>query len=256
MTVLGRKEMSVQSLCEKHGFPNGFALMDGTLLGLVFCSTSDDCSAYHGRKFQYLLTVLLISNNKMEIIYYMSGLPGSAHDNHVCENTQVFFEPEKIFSNTEYILTYTACSPSNHCIPSHNWVMGTQLPTDKEHFNNALSTPRVSSKHTIEPWKGRCGYLRTIHMRLLNNPSSLRTNLEMIDSTVILHNILIQNKDTVDISTWRKGLDNDEFLDMDDVERVPEVTPLRQSVPLGAPKGTHQEQLTVCILTQNLHPRA
>ena len=173
----------------------------------------------------------------------MSGFPGSAHDNRVWENTPVFQDPEKFFSDTEYILTDTAFSPSNHCIPSYKCVTGTQLPTNKEHFNNALSTLRVSSKHTIRIWKGRCRYLRKIRMRLSNDPSSLHKTLEMINSTVILHNILIQKNDTVDISTWLNELDDDEFLDMDDAERVPEVVPLRQSVPLGAPMGTRRGQL-------------
>ena len=237
-----RKSLSDHFL-KNHGFPNGFVLMDGTLLEFVFCPTSNDCSNYHGRKFQYLLTVLVINNDKREIIYYMSGFPGSAHahNNRVWENTPVFQDPEKFFSDTEYILTDTAFSPSNHCIPSYKCVTGTQLPTNKEHFNNALSTLRVSSKHTIRIWKGRCRYLRKIRMRLSSDPSSLHNNLEVTDSTIILHKMLIQNKDTVDISTWLNKLDNDEFLNMDDAERVAEVTPLGQSVPLGAPKDTHQE---------------
>ena len=60
----------------------------------------------------------------------MSGFPGSAHDNRVWENAQVFQEPEKIFSDTEYILTNSAFSPSNHCVPLYKCVTGTQLPTD------------------------------------------------------------------------------------------------------------------------------
>ena len=63
--------------------------MDGTLLGLAFCPNSDDCSNYHGRKFQYSLTELVINNDKREVIYYMSGFPVSAHNNRVWENTSV-----------------------------------------------------------------------------------------------------------------------------------------------------------------------
>ena len=46
----------------------------------------------------------------------------------------------------------TAFSPSKHCVPSYKCVTGTQLPIDKEHFNNTLSTPRVSSEHTISTY--------------------------------------------------------------------------------------------------------
>ena len=80
-----------------------------------------------------------------------------------------------------------------------------------------------------------------------NDPSSLQHILEMIESTVILHNILIRHNDTMDITTWLNELNDDEFSDMDDAEHVPEVVPLRHSVPLGAPKGTRREQLKVYI---------
>ena len=70
----------------------------------------------------------------------------------------------------------------------------------------------------------------------------------MIDSTVILHNILICQNNAVNITTRLDKLDDDEFLDMDDAERVPEGVPLRHSVPLGSPKGTRHEQLKVYIL--------
>ena len=61
-----------------------------------------------------------------------------------------------------------------------------------------------------------------MRMRLTNDPSSLQKILEMIDSNVILHNILIRHNDAVDITTWLDELDDSEFLDMDDAERAPE----------------------------------
>ena len=84
-------------------------------------------------------------------------------------------------------------------------------------------------------------------MRLNIDPYSLQKILEMIDSTVILHNILIWNNDTVDITTWLGELGDDEFSDIDDAEHVPMGVPFRHSVPLGAPKGTLREQLKTYI---------
>ena len=245
-SVEERKNLS-ELFLQEHGFPNGFAVMDGTLLELAFTPRSDDFSDYHGRKFQYSLTVLVVNNDKREIIYYLSGFPGSAHDNRVWENTPLCKEPEKYFSMCEYILADTAFAPSNHCVPSYKCVTGTRLPVDEEHFNDALATPRVSSEHTIGMWKGRFGYLRKIRMRLDNDPSSLESILELIDSTVVLHNILIRNNDAVDVSTWFNELSDNEFSDMDDADRVPECVPLRYSVPDGAPKGTRREQLKAFI---------
>jgi len=90
-------------------------------------------------------------------------------------------------------------------------------------------------------------------MRLTNDPSSLQNILEMIESTVILHNILIRHNDTVDITTWLNELNDNEFSDMDDAEHVPEVVPLRHSVPLGAPKGTRCKQLKAYIRETFIH---
>jgi hypothetical protein len=69
--------------------------------------------------------------------------------------------------------------------------------------------------------------------------------LVLIDSTVVLHNLLVQQNDPVDIQTWLDELEADEFSDMDDADRLPEEMPLHNSVPLGAPKGTRREQLKV-----------
>ena len=69
----------------------------------------------------------------------------------------------------------------------------------------------------------------------------------MIDFTVTLHNMLIWNNDIVDITTWLDTLDDDEFLDMDDAECVPEGIPFCHSVPLGAPKGARRKQLKAYI---------
>jgi hypothetical protein len=90
-------------------------------------------------------------------------------------------------------------------------------------------------------------------MRLNNDPSRLQKLLEMIDSTVILHNILIWHNNTVDISTWLDKLNDDEFSDMDATERVPEGVPLRHSVPLGARKCTRREQSKAYVRKTFIH---
>ena len=92
---------------------------------------------------------------------------------------------------TKYILADTAFSLSNHCIPSYKCVSGTKLPEDEEQFNDALYTPRVTSKHTIGSWKGCVGYLCKIRMRVTNDPCLLNKILELINSTVVIHMILI-----------------------------------------------------------------
>ena len=54
--------------------------MDGTLLPLALEPASDNAADYHGRKFPYSLTVLVINDDKQRIRAYLTGFPGSTHD--------------------------------------------------------------------------------------------------------------------------------------------------------------------------------
>jgi hypothetical protein len=239
------RKATAERFLKKWGFVNAVFIMDGTLLEIAFEPQSDDFSDYHGRKYRYSLTVLVMNNDKKEILYYLSGFPGSAHDNRVWKNTPQCRNPTKYFSPTEYGLADTAFSPSTHCIPSYKCVTGINLPEDEAHFNSALSSPRVTSEHTIGIWKGRFGYLRKIRMKITNDPRSLKKILEMIDATVVLHNILMRNNDPVNIKRWMDELEDDEFSAMDDPTRAPEEEVLHMSIPRGAPEGTRREQLKV-----------
>ena len=79
-------------------FPNCIRLMDGTLLPLAFQPSSDDAADYHGRKFPYSLTVLVINDDKRRIRGYLSGYPGSTHDNRLWRNMKQNESPDKYFS--------------------------------------------------------------------------------------------------------------------------------------------------------------
>ena len=58
----------------------------------------------------------------------------------------------------------------------------------------------------------------------------------------------MQNIDLVDIYTWLNELEDDEFSNMGDSDRVPpEETPLHISVPLGAHNRQRHRQLKVYI---------
>jgi len=78
--------------------------MDGTLLPLAFQPSSDDAADYHGRKFPYSLTVLVINDDKRRIRAYLSGYPGSTPNNRLWSNLKQNKSPDKYFSPLEYLL--------------------------------------------------------------------------------------------------------------------------------------------------------
>jgi hypothetical protein len=88
-----------------------FALMDGTLLELAFCPHTDDFSNYHDRKFQYSLT------DKKEIIYYLAGFSGSAHNNRVLGKYPHLSGARKRLVRHRVPIADTVFTLNNHCIP-------------------------------------------------------------------------------------------------------------------------------------------
>ena len=73
-------------------------------------------------------------------------------------------------------------------------------PKTKKQINGALYTPHVTSKHTVASWKGCIGYLCKICMRVTNDPHLLKKKVELIESTVLAHNILIQDKNPAEVN--------------------------------------------------------
>jgi DDE superfamily endonuclease len=110
-------------------------------------------------------------------------------------------------------------------------------PTE-EMFNIALSKPRTSSEHTIGMLKGRFPWLRNIRMAITEDKNSLKTILKYIDCCVILHNLLIKQKDPV-LKEWMSDNDHEDPLDL-----YPE---LKNPVSLYAKKDTRRQQLTMYI---------
>jgi hypothetical protein len=59
--------MSAKKYEKSFHFPNCIGLMDGTLLPMALEPSSEDAADYHGRKFPYSLTVLVINDDKQRI---------------------------------------------------------------------------------------------------------------------------------------------------------------------------------------------
>ena len=123
--------------------------MDGTLLPLAFDPLSDDAEVYHGRKFPYSLTVLVISDDKQRIRAYLAGYPGSTHDNRLWWKMKQNKYSDKFFSASEYVLCDPVFEPSNICIPACKTDAGYYQAPEKMKFNKALSPPCFITEHTM-----------------------------------------------------------------------------------------------------------
>jgi len=84
-----RKKLS-KKVMKKTGFPNVVGVAEGTLFPLAFEPETEDAPDSKGRKHTCTLTVMIVCDCDRKIRYCHSGYPGSAHDNRVCRNMDLF----------------------------------------------------------------------------------------------------------------------------------------------------------------------
>ena len=100
---------------------------------------------------------------------------------------------------------------------------GLQLHPHKTLFNNVLAKPRVVCEHTMRLWKGRFCWLRNIRMKITNEKESLNRILHYINSTIVVHNMLIDWREADNRNTaWDESVFTDLTL-IDNASHVPEI---------------------------------
>ena len=224
-----------------YGFPHCVAIADGTLFPLAFEPQTKDAPDYSGRKYGYSLSTMIICDHRKKIRYHLSGYPGSAHDNRVFKGTALKQEPASHFSVMQYVVGDSAFENDWFMVAAFKKLPKSQLPPDEERFNTKLSKLRILSEHCIGMLKGRFPWLRQIRLVITEDKHSLRKILQLIDATVILHNMLIEFGEE-DHEEW---IDFDDFSDMDEAARAPyeEDDELNNAIPDWAPKNTRRRQL-------------
>ena len=191
----------------KYRIPNCIAIADGTLFPLLNAPSTIDTPAYHGRKYLYSLSVMLINDDKKYIRYYLSGFPGSAHDQRIYANTDLNTEPETYFCDDQgkvnyYLIEDSAFSNTPTVVSAFKAYNCNALEKEKEDFNSVLGRLRVTSEHTIGILKGRFPFLKCIPMKLTKKRKSMKRILQIIDSCIILHNILLSNETENENQAW------------------------------------------------------
>ena len=235
-----RKKIS-KKIRKKTGVPNVVGIADGTLFPLAFEPETEDAPDYKGRKHLYTLTVMIVCDFDRKIRHYLAGYPGSAHDNRVYRNTDLYQDPNSYFSEMEFNIGDSAFSNSPFMVASFKKSAGEVIPEEHERFNTLLAKVRIRSEHTIGILKGRFPWLRSIRMKITEKKRSLRKILRLVDATVILHNMLIHYGEEMEVSQFMHEDDN--ASDIDDGARAENQEELMKAVPEWMPNDTRRNQL-------------
>ena len=229
-------------------FPNCVGIADGTLFPLAFEPEVTDAPDYSGRKHGFSITTMIICDYNKKIRYYLAGYPGSCHDNRVYNNTGFVKNPKACFSEMEHNVGDSAFSNSPFMVSSYRKAKGELLEADHEKFNTKLAKLRIRSQRCIGILKGRFPWLRSIRMKVTDDPKSMRRILRLVDATVILHNMLIEFREA-DRKEW---IDDNDCSDYYDLLREPTDELNKASHP-SAEKDCRRTQLLMYFKEKFFH---
>jgi DDE superfamily endonuclease len=235
------RQLIAREIHQLYDFPHCIGIADGTLTPLAFEPQTEDAPDYSGRKYGYSLSTMVICDHKRRIRYYLSGYPGSAHDNRVFRGTALKKDPASYFSETQYLVGDSAFENDWFMVSAFKKQANQQLPDEQEKFNKKMAKLRIVSEHCIGMLKGRFPWLRNIRLIITDDKRSLKNILRLLDASVILHNMLIAFGEE-DKDDW---IDLDDFSDMDDAARAPyeDDDELNVAIPAGAPKDAKRSRL-------------
>jgi hypothetical protein len=216
-----RREIATRIERDFH-WVNCIGTVDGTLFPLTYAPRSNDASDYKGRKHIYTLTTMIVNDDKRKVRKYLSGFPGSAHDNRVYRSMALSRTPSDFFGSggdpTRYfLLGDSAFSNSPTLVSAYKAPRNHALSRGEETFNTLMARPRITSEHTIGMLKARFPFLRSIPMAITNNARSVKLILRNIECCIILHNLLIDDEDE---ATEREDLPGEWYEQGDDVSDI------------------------------------
>lgn len=146
-----RKLLS-QKFDDIYGFKDCVGIVDGT--HIVLARRPSVCGeVYFTRKHRYSVSAQIVCDDQKRIIYFHHGWPGSVHDSVVYGDSELSKNPSKFLDEKEYIMGDSAYTLTNKMVTPYKGSCA-NLPENKK-FNEALSSMRVLSEHTIGIVKGR-----------------------------------------------------------------------------------------------------
>jgi DDE superfamily endonuclease len=230
-----RRAVISEAIKRKFDFPHCVGIADGTLFPLAFEPQSEDAPDYSGRKYGYSLTTMIICDHTRRITHYLAGFPGSAHDNRVFKTTKLAKKPEQYFEPMQYLVGDSAFENHWFMVSAFKKPRERAIPRSHEKFNEKLARLRIISEHCIGMLKGRFPWLRSIRMVITDDPVTVSLILDLVEATIVLHNMLIE----IGEAERRDWIDDDDCSDIDDAGRAPPLSPvdvINQGVNIGLAK--------------------
>jgi DDE superfamily endonuclease len=118
-------------------------IADGTLFPLAAEPQTEDAPDYSGKKYGYSITTMVICDHRRLIRYYLTGYPGSAHDNRVFKGTALKKNPSDFFASNQYIIGDSAFENDWFMVSAFKKQSGQDLPRDHENFNRKMARLRI-----------------------------------------------------------------------------------------------------------------
>lgn len=110
------REEIARRIQNKYQIPNCVAVANGTLLSLMNEPQTVDAPDYHGCKFPYSLSIMIVNDDRRFIRYYLSGFPGCTHNNQVYQATKLAKDPEAYFGDKYFLVADSARRTNSICL--------------------------------------------------------------------------------------------------------------------------------------------
>jgi DDE superfamily endonuclease len=154
-----KRPIIARCILHQYNWPNCIGVVDGTLFPLGNDPRSEDAPDYHGRKFLYSMSTIIVNDDTKRMRHYLAGFPGSTHDNRIYSNTELFNYPDKYFGDNYFVLGDSAFENTNTMVTSFEKLSRESLSKEKEGFNTYVGRLRITSEHTIGMLEGRFQFL-------------------------------------------------------------------------------------------------
>ena len=131
--------------------------------------------------------------------------------------SQLYTNPNTFFSPNEHLLADSGYTASHTVIPAFKRVRGQTLTPQKQAFNTHLSQLRVEVEHCIGMIKNRWQSLKNLCVKLKDNQTA-QCLVIWIRVCVILHNIMLEQGDTFDLSNLNESQTRTQDADISELD--------------------------------------
>ena len=171
-------------------FQDCVGVIDGTYIVLThkpsWCGED-----FYTRKSNYSVQALIICDDRSRILYSYTGWPGSCHDQRVWSNTPIYENPENYFSDSQYLLSDSAFTPSDYIVPSFKCAPGLPLSANQEFFNNKVAKARIKIEHTNGLLKSRFPILKSLNICIKRDRDVVHA-IRIFTACCVIHNLILE----------------------------------------------------------------